>query len=207
MPVRANAGLNVKVLAFADVHASVTAFRKLEMLVKKEKPDLLVNLGDFTIFEQHMEEVCARLAKLHPVQLVVHGNHEEDLTTRHVCKRHGWVFCHKKCVQIGDVLFVGYGGGGFSSREPEFERCVKNVHSTIKEAKKVVLLTHQPPYGTAVDNKYGEHVGNTSFTSFIKKYKIALSLSGHIHETAGRIGKLGKTVFANPGPFGKVFTI
>ncbi|MBI4151092.1 metallophosphoesterase family protein [Candidatus Woesearchaeota archaeon] len=197
----------MKVLAFADVHASLTAMKKLDALVKKEKPDLLVNLGDFTIFEQHLEDVCSRLAKLHPVQLVVHGNHEEDLTTAQVCKRHGWVFCHKKCVQIGDALFVGYGGGGFSSREPEFERCVKNVHTTIKAAKKVVLLTHQPAFGTAVDNLYGRHVGNTSFTAFIKKYNVAMALSGHIHETAGKTGKLGKTIVANPGPFGKVFTV
>ncbi len=198
----------MKILAFTDVHSSLTAIKKIELLVKKEKPDFLVNLGDFTVFEQNIENVCKKLVKLHPHQLVVHGNHEEDVTAALMCKRHGWTFCHKKCVQIDDVLFVGYGGGGFADREPEFERCVKNVAKTIHSAKKVVLLTHQPAYGTAVDNKYGDHVGNESFTKFIKTNKnVTLALSGHIHETSGKSSKIGKTLLCNPGPYGRVFTV
>ena len=193
----------MKILAFVDLHSSVTALRRVEALIKKEKPDVVVNAGDFTVFEQNIEDVCRKLAKLHPRQLVVHGNHEEDSVTALMCKRHGWTFLHKKSVLIDGVTFLGYGGGGFSTTEPAFAAWVKKHPPSGKS----VFVTHQPCYGAAVDNKFGDHVGNKTFTAFIKRYTPVLAISGHIHETAGKVGKVGRTTVANPGPFGKVFTV
>ncbi|MBI4145169.1 metallophosphoesterase [Candidatus Woesearchaeota archaeon] len=197
----------MKILAFSDLHANLTAMKRLEQTIKKEHPDLLINLGDFTVFEQHIEDVCKRLAKLHKSQLVLHGNHEEESTVAALAKRHGWTFCHKRTVRFGDVLFVGHGGGGFSFTEPDFARWIKTVPAA-KLAKKVVLLTHQPPYGTVLDHIWGDHVGNKSYSDFIKQRKnVVLALSGHIHETAGKTGTVNKAKLVNPGPFGKVINL
>ena len=197
----------MKLLAFTDVHADSTSLKKLALLVRKEKPDLLINLGDFTIFEQNIEQVCAKLAKLHPIQLVIHGNHEDEGIAELMCKRHKWTFLHQKTALVDDVLFIGYGGGGFMTTDAAFVRWTKTIVDKVKKAKKTILITHQPAYGTAVDNKWGQHVGNQSFTDFIKKHNITLALSGHIHETATKSGKLGKTLLCNPGPNGKVFVL
>lgn len=197
----------MKILAFVDIHGSLHALKSLETTIKKEKPDLLVNLGDYTIFENEIEELSARVAKLHPLQLIVHSNHESEEAARLMAKRHGWTFLHKSTALVDDILFVGYGGGGFATIDTAFERWTKTIEPKLKKAKKVVLLTHQPPHGTPLDHLWGSHVGNTSFTWFIKKYKIDLALSGHIHETATKTGKLGKTLLCNPGPLGKVFTL
>ncbi|HSU73198.1 MAG TPA: metallophosphoesterase [Candidatus Binatia bacterium] len=198
----------MKLVAFSDLHASLTGLRKLQELVKKEKPDLLVNLGDFTVFEQHIEEVAQQLAKLHSHQLVLHGNHEDDATVAHVAKRHGWIFMHGKLVDVNGVLFVGWGGEGFVHDLPAFIKWVMKHKKTIAAAKKVVLLTHQPPYGTVLDHLWGDHVGNRSFTTFIKNHaNVTLALSGHIHETAGKTGKVNRATLVNPGPYGRVVTL
>jgi len=198
----------MKILAFSDLHSSLTGLRKLQELIKKEKPDVLINLGDFTVFEQNLEDVCKQLVKLHPKQLVLHGNHEDEATVDAMCRHHRWVFAHKKLTLVDGVLFVGWGGEGFVHDLPEFIKWAMKNDKAIKAAKKVVLLTHQPPYGTVLDSLWGDHVGNRSFTQFIKNHSnVILALSGHIHETAGKTGKLNKAALVNPGPYGKVVRI
>jgi Icc-related predicted phosphoesterase len=198
----------MKLLAFSDLHASLTGLRKLDRLVKAKKPDFLVNLGDFTVFEQNIEDVCKQLAKLHKRQLVLHGNHEDESTVAHLCKRHGWTFMHKRILAMGDTLFIGWGGEGFVHDLPEFLKWILKHRKDIVAAKRVVLLTHQPPYGTVLDHLWGDSVGNRSFSQFIKNHpNVAFALSGHIHETANKQGKLNKATLLNPGPFGKVMTL
>jgi Icc-related predicted phosphoesterase len=198
----------MKLLVFSDLHASLTGLRKLQELVKRESPDFLVNLGDFTVFEQNIEETCKQLAKLHKRQLVLHGNHEDSETVAHICKRHGWTFMHKNLLAIGDTLFVGWGGEGFVHDLPEFVKWIMKHRSTIQKAKRVVLLTHQPPYGTVLDHLWGDHVGNRSFTTFLKNHSnVVLAASGHIHETAGKTGKVNKATLVNPGPYGKMVNV
>lgn len=198
----------MKLLAFTDLHANLTALKRIEQTVKREKPDILINLGDFTVFEQNIDAVCKRIAKLHNKQLILHGNHEEASTAALMARRHNWTFCHSKVIEIDGITFVGFGGGGFASEEPEFSRFISKNESKLKKAETIVLLTHQPPYKTPLDHLYGDHVGNRSFTQFIKKYpNVKLALSGHIHETTGKTGRLNNAFLTNPGPFGKVLKI
>ena len=69
--------------------------------------------------------------------------------------------------------------------------------------KKIIFLTHEPPYGTKLDlTTYGpakgKHIGSKAVMWAIKKYKPALNISGHVHETQG-ISRIGKTVCVNAG--------
>ena len=73
--------------------------------------------------------------------------------------------------------------------------------------KKIIFLTHEPPYGTKIDMaKYGpakgHHIGSKSIAWAIKKYKPALNICGHIHESPG-ISRLGKTICVNTG-YGRI---
>jgi Icc-related predicted phosphoesterase len=45
----------------------------------------------------------------------------------------------------------------------------------------------------------GRHVGNKDFRSFIERIKPNLVICGHIHETAEKKDKIGKTIVINPG--------
>ena len=198
----------MKLLAFTDFHASVVALKSVCEKIRKHKPDLVLCCGDMTVFEQNIGGVMARLGALPVKVLVIHGNHEEDTTVAaHARKYPNVVFMHKRLYQEGDVLFVGYGGHGFVRRDRGFERFVAREKKKLSLAKKIVLMTHQPPYGTKLDILHDAYVGNESFSEWIKKTSaLVLAVSGHIHETFGKKDVLGSAVLLNPGPDGMIVT-
>jgi len=67
--------------------------------------------------------------------------------------------------------------------------------------KPMVLVTHQPAWGTTVDLQAStRHKGSRSVRSFIEDYQPILAVSGHIHEAYGT-DQIGSTLLVNPGPF------
>lgn len=55
--------------------------------------------------------------------------------------------------------------------------------------------------------KISTHVGAENISKFIKKNLIDVAISGHIHETSGKIDKLNKTKLYNPGPKGRLIRV
>ena len=198
----------MKLLAFADVHASRKAIKYLAETVKKNNPDILVCCGDISVFEHGLEKTLKKLAQLGKPLLIIHGNHEREEKLRKECTKYANVeFIHKKTKQIGEVMFVGYGGGGFGIADKGFEQFARKITQKIKK-EKIILITHGPPYGTTLDYIYQRHAGCTSYRKFITKHKnTILAISGHLHETIGTQDKLGKTLLLNPGPFGMVIQL
>jgi Icc-related predicted phosphoesterase len=200
----------MKILAFVDLHASERGMKSLKKLVKKENPDIIVCAGDMTIFEQHIEVILKKISQLKKPVLVIHGNHEDEHVLDRICLEHeNMFFIHKKAFVYEEVLFLGWGGGGFSTTDKEFERKAKGFKKKMEGFDKVVLITHAPPYNTKIDKIIDESCGNKSIRRFIientKKVKVAIS--GHLHENAGREDRIKETRIVNPGPFGKVITV
>lgn len=80
---------------------------------------------------------------------------------------------------------------------------------TKQKTKQVILLTHDPPYGTKLDKitwkkspRYGEHVGTDQVKYFVKKHHPLLWVCGNIHEGRGMM-KIGRTVVVNTG-YGRI---
>jgi len=199
----------MRILAFTDVHESVTVMKKLEALCAKEKPDLCICAGDFTVFEQHLDEMMAWMAKLPVPVMLIHGNHEEEAVVRKLCQIHKrTLFLHKHLIEVNGVTFVDWGGGGFDERDAQFEKFAAIVRGRISEAKTVVFVTHQPPADSKVDYLWHQHVGNKSYTKFIKQHSnIVFAISGHLHENFGREDRMHGARIVNPGPQGRVLTI
>ena len=68
-----------------------------------------------------------------------------------------------------------------------------------RDFSKAIYIMHSPPYNSGIDvtvNK--EPVGSQDIRDFICKYKPAVVLCGHIHESPGTM-KIGETVCINPG--------
>ena len=195
----------MKIVAFVDSHGSVTAFKKLKKLVKEHKPDLILCAGDISIFGDNLDYVMHEISRLQIPSFIIHGNHESESEMRNACSLFkNTHFIHKKIMTVDDFIIFGYGGGGFSLRDKHFEHFTHRRHRKFVD-KKLILLTHAPPYGTKLDNIMGSFCGNKSFTDFIKTYKPILAISGHIHENEGKQDKIDGTKIVNPGPFGKVF--
>lgn len=168
-------------------------------MVHAEKPDVVICAGDFTIFEQHIEQIVEKLSHLKPM-LLINGNHESEEATKVLCKRHGITFLHGSTVDMGGVTFVGWGGGGFEEEDEEFEKFAK----TVKTKNPVVLVTHAPVYGTETDRIWGDHRGCKSFADFVRTHNVRVAVCGHFHENAGKHSKLKNAVVINPGPSGAV---
>lgn len=198
----------MKILAFVDWHSDFSAWKKISDKVKKSNPDLIVCAGDISIFEQHIEYLMKMLDSLNIPVFIIHGNHEEPKILEKLCERSSnVVFIHKKIVEFRNVLFVGYGGGGFSQEDENFERFADYIKDELKN-RKFVFVSHAPFYGTKTDFVWNRHVGSKSFARFIKLNKnIVLGICGHLHECSKKRDKLGNAVIINPGPDGEIIEI
>ena len=199
----------MKALVFTDIHGKMQFFDALKK--KAEHADVILCTGDFTVFEQQTEKVLYQLHKFGKPVFLIHGNHELAQNVDFACRKYPeFVFLHKKAHLLGDCLFMGFGGGGFSFVDREFERHTEYFVKKMKQhpQTKKVLLLHGPPYGTALDEIYtNQHCGNKSYLSFIRTHKPDYVFAGHIHECFCRHQVMGKTYLLNPGPAGALVVL
>lgn len=192
----------MKILAFTDVHGDLELMEQLKNEAKDV--DLVICTGDFTLFGRNTSKMLDSFESFPKPVILLHGNHEDVSEVKRKSRLlENVFFLHEKVFEFGSYLFVAHGGGGFSYTDASFRRFIQKEESKIQNNKNLILLTHQPPYGTVVDD-IGTHVGNIDYMEFIKRYDPILSLSGHIHETFGLSEQYDETLIMNPGPFGVV---
>jgi len=199
----------MKILGFTDLHLSVSAFKKLKQKVKQHKPDLIICCGDHTVFDNQKKQITKKIAQLGAPVFIIHGNHEARVgVKKEAMKYKNMMFIHKKIVEYNGYTFLAWGGGGFSYKYPAFEAFVEKNKSKLK-GKKLIFVTHAPPFGTKLDVVLDSHVGSKSFMSFVKKYKnnLRLYMSGHIHECMKQKQKIGNCLMVNPGADGMVVKV
>lgn len=195
----------MKILAFTDHHGSPDDMKKVTK--KAEGADIIVCAGDFTIFEHEIEHVLEQMNQLPKKVIFIHGNHEAEETVEMLADHYeNLEFIHQDHIEIDGVLFMGYGGGGFSERDADFEHFSKKLPKLMK-GKKTVLMVHGPPHGNKLDLIAGDHVGNKSFADFIKKHKPDVVVFGHLHEHFSKKDKHDKTLLINPGPEGEIIEL
>lgn len=198
----------MKIMAFVDLHGSLSILKKIGSIARTEKVDFLVCAGDITIFGDSMKQMVAKLDEIDIPSVMIHGNHEDEDALRRLCEKTKNVkFIHKKTVEFGDFVFMGYGGGGFSVVDKEFEQWSKEAMGKIAEGKKIILVTHAPPYGTKLDMILDQPAGNKSIRNFIKLVQPKIAISGHLHENSGTKDKIDATKLVNPGPWGMILTV
>lgn len=199
----------MRILAFVDLHGDIDTLEKLNKKVKKEKVDLCLFAGDISFFSENIMEYLSMINDFNVPTLLIHGNHEEESETKEACLAFkNLIFIHKQVVDIDNVRFFGYGGGGFSTRDKKFEKLANSKFAKkIDRRMKNILLLHGPPYGTKLDLLGEEFVGNESYSIFIRKTKLDYVICGHIHENEGKSDTLEGTIILNPGPEGIIIEV
>jgi Icc-related predicted phosphoesterase len=194
----------MRILAFSDIHANVGFIRRFETLIKSQDVELAVCAGDLSLFGRGLRQMLQALNALSVPVILIHGNHESAESVQNLLNEFSNIqFIHEDAYTYKHLTFIGFGGGGFEERDPAFKRFTKK-HA---DKKNVVLLTHQPPHGTDLDELDDWHVGNKDITEFILTYKPVLAISGHIHENAQKKQVFHATVLINPGPMGQVIEL
>ena len=155
----------MKILFFVDVHESNAALNKLKE--KAKKADLIICAGDISIFERGLKGLLEKINSFGKETLIINGNHEEAKVMAKLCVNYDNItFIHKKIIQRAEFTILGYGGGGFSQVDHEFDRFASE-HSKDLANKKIIFVSHGPPYGTALDKLGKEHYGNKNYRRFI----------------------------------------
>ncbi len=195
----------MRILSFVDMHGSVNAFKKIKE--KAENSDIIICAGDFSVWGKAQESILRQFNSLKKPFIIIPGNHESDAELKSFCREFkNLSYAHKRLLKVDDFLIIGYGGGGFSQREEGFEDFVEDVKEELKN-KKIILVTHGPPYGTEVDKINSDYKGCKSFKKFIDKYNPLIHICGHLHETWGKKQLYNNTLILNPGPVGRIVVL
>jgi uncharacterized protein len=196
----------MKILALVDMHGSMKAFEEIKK--KAKDADIVVCAGDVSMFENNLRSILQKFSQLKKPVLFIHGNHESPGIMKTICSAHkNILFIHKAIYTLDNVQFIGYGGGGFTVTDDDFEKFMKKAKKDIDKKKKIILITHAPPYGTTLDVINDSHCGNKSVRNFIKMNKIDVAVSGHLHECAYHSDSLNDVYLINPGPKGTLLEI
>jgi Icc-related predicted phosphoesterase len=202
----------MRILFFGDTHGNKAHLRTI--MQKSHDVDVIVCVGDFTIFENGADDILRQLNSAGKPVIIIPGNHESSSMMINLSMNHKNIHnIHKTYHIIDDIIFFGYGGGGFSTVDNKFDIVADNFLKELKNLEKknnmeykIVLVTHPPPYNTNIDY-IGEHVGCKNFRKFIEEQQPIISVSGHIHETFGFEDTIGKTLVFNPGPDGRIIKL
>jgi len=197
----------MKILAFTDTHEQM---EDMETIRRKAKDvDLLMCAGDFTMFGSGMKSVLEFFDSINKPMILTHGNHEDRRRTKRMCEQTKNIkFFHNEIVEIENLSILCHGGGGFTSRRYKFDQNIPKFVKQLKDKKRVIFMTHAPPYGIVLDEIYhGNHVGTKSYREFIEQAQPTVAICGHIHNAFKKKDKIGKTLCLNPGPKGIIINI
>mgnify|MGYP001410587072 CR=1 FL=1 len=190
----------MKILAFGDTHGSDKAMKSIEK--KAKQADLLVCIGDVTVFEQNFRGIMKRLDKIGKKILMIHGNHEDDFSMLEQTQQTKNIyFLHRHIFEQDDYTFIGFGGGGFSLTDSTMKKFFMSKKKELKD-KKIVMLTHAPAYKTKIDDVHGASCGCKTVRWIIERFKPKFAFAGHLHENFGKKDKIKGCEVINPGPFG-----
>ncbi|MBS1266738.1 MAG: 3',5'-cyclic adenosine monophosphate phosphodiesterase CpdA [Candidatus Woesearchaeota archaeon] len=196
----------MRILCFVDLHGDFGAIKKLKN--KSKRADLLVCAGDITRFETDIDHILQKINNIGKKTLMIHGNHECSDFLKEKCENYPNIyFFHKKAQFINNILFMGFGGGGFEQSCPEMEEFFKKHKNLLNNAKKKVFITHAPPFKTNLDVLGKDYHGNNTLKNLIIKFQPNFAISGHFHENWGKFDTIGMCKVLNPGQKGRFFEI
>ena len=197
----------MKFLVFSDIHGNKSYVKKLVKRAKEKDIDFVLCPGDFTEFGTGFNYVVEAFDAIGKTCYWLPGNHEgNDLLVEKLGRFKHAVNIHKKVVELGDWVMLGYGEDGFSEKDPAFRKQAREWYSKYN-GKKIILVTHGPAWGTKLDFIHEKHVGNRDYRDFIERCKVKLAICGHLHETAGMKIKVDNTSYVNAGWDGVVIEL
>jgi Icc-related predicted phosphoesterase len=196
----------MKIMALTDIHGKLKYAPPLADELRSA--DLVLLPGDLTMFGRRPEamEVVETVRNINPKVLAVMGNCDYPEVQQYLEEQ--GLFIHAGHRIVGGVAFAGLGGSLPCPvptlnewPEEQIERLLEDSVRDVPEGTPVVMVSHQPAKGTAVDVAgNGQHVGSEAVRTFIEKQQPLVCFSGHIHEAIGE-DRIGDTRLINPGPF------
>ena len=202
----------MRILCIADIHGKLDRLEQLRPQI--DLADLLLVAGDLTEFGGR-EEVDSFLEVLKgsPAKMAMVGGNCDRPGARKGLLDQGFSvdgLARSFSLGEGTVTVVGSGGGLLHTGLTPYERRDGDLaaapeagfHDMVGFAGKasaLIVLTHNPPWGSCADLRHGGHTGSRAFRNLLDALAPMLWVSGHIHES--RAADLcDSTLVVNPGP-------
>ena len=197
----------MKILAFSDLHHSMA---RAEVIVAAAKAaDLVIGAGDFCNMREGLPEAMGMLSGIAAPMVVVPGNaesHAELIEAAPV----GVHVLHGDGVEIDGVRMFGLGYGvpvtPFGGWSCDLSEAAAGEMLRACEAADILVL-HSPPKGVADQTSGGMSVGSVAIYEAIERVQPELAFCGHIHDSWGQSGMIGRTKVINLGPFANWFEV
>ncbi|MEM1053795.1 MAG: metallophosphoesterase family protein [Pseudomonadota bacterium] len=190
----------MKIMAFSDLHLS--GARATELVTASKAADLVLGAGDFCNHRQGLDDAMALLEGINTPMVVVAGNAESADELR-AAARPGTTVLHGNSMACDGLQIFGLGYGipttpfgdwSCDLSEAEAEALLAPCQSAD------ILLLHSPPKGVADETATGISVGSTAILAAIERIQPQLAVCGHIHDSWGVTGHIGRTQVVNLGP-------
>jgi Icc-related predicted phosphoesterase len=197
----------MKILAFSDLHHSMA---RAEVIVEAAKgADLVIGAGDFCNMREGLPEAMGMLGGITAQMVVVPGNaesHDELIEAAPA----GVHVLHGDGVEIDGVRLFGLGYGvpvtPFGAWSCDLsEATAAEMLSACKTAD--IMVLHSPPRGVVDQTSGGMSVGSVAIYEAIERIQPELAFCGHIHDSWGQSGMIGRTKVVNLGPFANWFDL
>lgn len=190
----------MRILAFSDLHHNRA---KAEAIVTaSQNADLVIGAGDFCNMREGLPEAMTLLAGLGAPMIAVPGNAESAGELADAAQA-GTTVLHGSESRVGEftIFGLGYGVpqtpfGGWSCDLSEEE--ANALLGACRAAD--ILVLHSPPKGVADRTSQGHSVGSVAILDAIERIQPRLAVCGHIHDSWGQRGQVGRTQVANLGP-------
>lgn len=187
-----------RILAFSDLHRSRSAAEAI--VAAAGEADLVIGAGDFCVMREGLAEAMALLRPVEDKAVYVPGNAESADELRAAT---GATVLHGEAAERAGLTIFGLGCG-----VPTTPFGAWSCDLTEAEAAELlagmagadVLVSHSPPRGVADRTSSGQQVGSTAVREAIERAQPRLCLCGHIHDSWGRSGSIGRTEVRNLGP-------
>lgn len=193
-------------IVLSDIHGSLSYLPMIVPELSRAKGVLIA--GDITNFGGYNEAagIIDSLYAVNETILAVAGNCDQPSVGEYLDERD--MNAHGTARLTNGLCCVGVSGslpcpGATPQEQGEdvFARVLEQGIQNASDACPLVVMSHQPAYGTTVDTlRGGQFCGSYAVRQCIETHEPVLAISGHIHEAFG-VDRLGKTTLVNPGAF------
>jgi len=202
----------MKILAFTDLHSNKKVLKELIKKARKYNPDILISSGDLSNFGVGLKEVLIELNAIGKPVFVIPGNHETSSEINSIKKMHALKNLRNitnRFTSFQNIVLYGYSSCFFSRVDNSFEKKIPRLAERLKKYgdKKLIFVSHAPPFGTEVGSIWGQEEGCYQVREFIIKLKPTLTICGHFHNNFYSADKLNKSLIINPGPEGTLINL
>ncbi|MFX1509516.1 MAG: metallophosphoesterase [Promethearchaeota archaeon] len=191
----------MKVLFFSDLHGQSHAISHIR--TQLVQVDVGFGLGDFASFGKGLSDILRSLETDTSIYFIP-GNHDDADELKWLCREYdSFHYLHGDHIELKGKTFAGLGGGLPGLPFGLTEENVQKILSRFYYLNDLILCTHTPPYGTAVDVTWGgNHIGYQSLRDFVTEVQPLAVYSGHVHEAEGKHDNLGSTKLVAVGAHG-----